>query len=556
MHVIVCACALMCAPCGDSLLPLPHDVIIHEIMADPSPPVSMPEYEFIELRNLSPRTINLAGWKVRGNGGSATLPAFSLAPGGYVVVAPRKGTSLFHPVVDAGSFFALHHEEDLLSLESPSGSVVHAVTVDMRPFSGSFKSSGGWSLEMKDPAFPCAGAVNWAFSNDPSGGTPGRANSVAAQIPEPPLPALLRASSADSLHVRLHFSAPVDSTSASAIAAYASERSIAAAVPEPPAYQTVLLKLGEPMPRGTLFQLRVSGLKDCTGRAMPGSGPVPCGRPSIPENIVITEILPDPQAGTEDFLEVYNKGQYPVELAELRWAVRADDGWKAPSPVVRRPWLLFPGEYLALSAAPEALCRQYACLGRVEAATVPALSAESGGIGLFSVDGRLIDEAMWDRKLHDPGLAITKGVAFERLDFNMPGIAPANWHSAASTAGFGTPGYANSHRAGDGSGGNWCSLAAGAFSPDNDGLDDLAWINWEFPAPGFRLDVRIFDAAGRPVRHLANNISAADKGKLSWNGLADNGLPLPKGSYAVKIAAWNGNGRQLSRKLAVVLLRD
>ncbi len=85
----------------------------------PFAPVSLPEHEFIELRNLSPRTVNLAGWKVRGNGGSATLPAYSLEPGGYVVVAPRKGAPLFQPSVDAGSFFALHNDEDLLSWNPP-----------------------------------------------------------------------------------------------------------------------------------------------------------------------------------------------------------------------------------------------------------------------------------------------------------------------------------------------------------------------------------------------------------------------------------------------------
>lgn len=553
MQVIVCAFALMSAPCGDTSYPLPHDVIIHEIMTDPSPPASLPEYEFVELRNLSPRTVHLAGWKVRGNGGSATLPAYALEPGGYVVVCPRRGAPLFHPSIDAGSFFALHNDEDLLSLESPSGRVIHAVTVDMRLFAASFKSAGGWSLEMKDPAFPCTGPANWAFSTDPSGGTPGKANSVASAIPEPPLPVLIRTTSPDSLHVRLHFSAPVDSASATTIP----DPVFVAATPEPPAYTTVLLQLATPMAAGTIFPVRTAGLKDCTGREMPPGDNIPAGRPAHPAGIVVSEVLPDPAAGTEDFLEIYNNGAHAVELQDLRWSVRADDGgWKAPTPVVRRPYLLFPGEYLALNSSPEALCRQYACLGRMEYAALPALAAEAGRLGLFSRDGQLIDEVSWDRKRHAPELMVTKGVSFERLDFRASGLAPANWHSAASTAGFATPGYANSHQVAGGAGGEWCSVEPKVFRPNNDGIADLAWVSWGFPAPGFRLDVRIFDAGGRQVRHLAAGISAADKGRISWNGLGDNGLPLPGGSYALKVAALSGNGQQLSRKLAVVLLRD
>ncbi len=114
----------------------------------------------------------------------------------------------------------------------------------MRLFAGSFKSSGGWSLEMKDPRYPCAGHSNWAYSNDPSGGTPGRANSAAEGIPEPPLPGLLRSTTPDSQHVRLHFSAPIDSATASA-ATYEG-RSIRSATPERPEFTTILLELGTP----------------------------------------------------------------------------------------------------------------------------------------------------------------------------------------------------------------------------------------------------------------------------------------------------------------------
>ncbi len=101
--------------------------------------------------------------------------------------------------------------------------------------------------------------------------------------------------------------------------------------------------------------------------------------------------------------------------------------------------MLFPGEYIAVTSAPEALCRQYACLGRVERVTIPALSADAGRVGLLSLEGQLLDEVAWDRKFHAPELIVTKGVSFERLDFSASGLEGPNWHSAASTAGYSTP---------------------------------------------------------------------------------------------------------------------
>ncbi|MEY3323713.1 MAG: Lamin Tail Domain, partial [Bacteroidota bacterium] len=40
-----------------------HSLIINEIMADPSPSVQLPLYEWIEIKNNSRETIQLSGWK-------------------------------------------------------------------------------------------------------------------------------------------------------------------------------------------------------------------------------------------------------------------------------------------------------------------------------------------------------------------------------------------------------------------------------------------------------------------------------------------------------------
>ena len=45
------------------------DIVIDEIMADPSPQVNLPNNEWIELRNTSGTTFNLLGWKI----GDATV---------------------------------------------------------------------------------------------------------------------------------------------------------------------------------------------------------------------------------------------------------------------------------------------------------------------------------------------------------------------------------------------------------------------------------------------------------------------------------------------------
>ncbi len=47
-------------------IPKAFDVVIDEILADPTPLVGLPDAEFIEIKNISGGDINLDGWRLSG----------------------------------------------------------------------------------------------------------------------------------------------------------------------------------------------------------------------------------------------------------------------------------------------------------------------------------------------------------------------------------------------------------------------------------------------------------------------------------------------------------
>ncbi|MBO4382332.1 MAG: gliding motility-associated C-terminal domain-containing protein, partial [Bacteroidales bacterium] len=117
-----------------------------------------------------------------------------------------------------------------------------------------------------------------------------------------------------------------------------------------------------------------------------------------------------------------------------------------------------------------------------------------------------------------------------------------NWHSAASTAGFGTPGYENSQKGIDLPRDD-ITVTPQVFSPDNDGFDDYTEFAFNFTQLENRLSIQIFDRQGLPVRMLVNNEYCGAEAVVRWDGTDNNGQLLPSGSYVVLVSWWNADGK-------------
>src|SRR5690554_1984449 len=75
--------------------PLRPMVVFSEVLADPQPPVGLPETPFIELFNRSEQSLQLAGWQLEINGRSCVLDSFELAARSWVVLVPAAKGGLW-----------------------------------------------------------------------------------------------------------------------------------------------------------------------------------------------------------------------------------------------------------------------------------------------------------------------------------------------------------------------------------------------------------------------------------------------------------------------------
>ena len=173
--------------------------------------------------------------------------------------------------------------------------------------------------------------------------------------------------------------------------------------------------------------------------------------------------------------------------------------------------------------------------------------------------GVIIDEIAYSDKWHFALISNTEGVALERINVNDTSTnaanQKANWHSAASNVGFGTPTYKNSQANIDQAVQGDIVVTPEIVSPDNDGMDDFATITYRFPDPGYVANITIFDAQGRPVRYLQRNALNGLNGFYRWDGLGEKNMKLPVGIYIIFVEVFNLQGKAKQFRKTIVLAR-
>jgi hypothetical protein len=546
----------------------PYDVIIDEIMADPNPPVGLPPYEFIELKNTSSHALDLFGWQAGDSIGFATINTHVvLQSDSFLILTGNTAAASFAPygtTLGISNFPALNNEGDQLYIRSREGKTIHAVAYTSSWYHNDIKSKGGWTLEMMDAQNPCSGAGNWTASADSAGGTPARKNAAQAVNKDTQPPVLLSAFAPDSSSIILLFDEPLDSLAASAPAHYIIDGSIGtaqSAVPQAPLFTTVQLKTKTPLKTGTVYMVTANGLTDCMGNLMAGFNTCRTGLASVPDtfDVVINEVLFNPRPGGVDYIELYNRGTKIINLKDVYVASRAASGVLGSEKLVSNDnRLLFPGDYVVTTEDPSIVQQQYLCKNPAAfafVATMPSYPNDQGDVVMLNSRGRVVDELRYDEKWHFGLITNNEGVALERISYHAPTQNASNWHSAATSAGYGTPGYQNSQWATDPQTDAMISITPAIFSPDNDGMDDVATIAYRFPNRGYVCNITIFDANGRPVRYLTHNAICSTGGYFRWDGLDEKNRKLPIGVYVVYTEAFTLQGQTKHWKQAITLAR-
>ena len=548
--------------------PVLYDVVIDELMADPTPQVGLPNNEWIEIKNNSSTSFNLQGWRISDRTGqSGPMPNFILKPDSFLIICTGSAVaamSAFGTTISVTSFPSLNNSGDQLSLRNAQGRLVHFVSYTDKWYQNELKTGGGWSLEMIDTHNPCSGISNWTASRDIKGGTPGRKNSVDAVNADQTPPLLLRAYATDSLSVTLVFDESLDSLNALAIGNYRISDGIGSplrADPLSPVFDHVNLKLGLPLLPDKIYSVVVQSVRDCSGNTIGRANHAQFGitRRADSLDLVINEVLFNPSPTCVDYVEIYNRSKKIANLKNIYIANRNTAGvLSSITPISSENYPFFPGEFMVVTSDAGAVKHNYITLNPdafAETATMPSYNNDKGDVVILNEQGSILDELQYNESWHFKLLNNHEGVALERIDYNAPTQSPDNWHSASASSGYGTPTYANSQSHISEALAGEVRVSPEIISPDNDGHDDYATIDYRFPNPGYIANIIIFDAGGRPVRFLQRNALCGIKGSYRWDGLGEKNQALPVGIYIIFTEVFNLEGKKKQFKEVIVLAK-
>ncbi|TVR84135.1 MAG: hypothetical protein EA409_01555 [Saprospirales bacterium] len=548
-------------------IPLPGDIVINEIHSLPSSTTLIPEVKYVELFNSSDKFLQLGGLRFSDRTRTVTFNQGMLAPGEFLIICDISDVShleSFGRVVGFSGFPIINNTSDDIRLEGQTGDILFSVGYRSDWFDDPLRGSGGYSLELINPFINCQSRVNWRLSEDVSGGSPGRANSVLNENFSPGIPELMFGTYSDAGNLGLHFSVELDRN----ILSQPPELTLSPAelnyeLAFDPLTPNVLEWLFDPQPEtGILYEIELQQMRSCGLDINQGVDRYSFKVPDIPltGDLVINELLYNPPTGVRDFIELKNTSEDRYyRFSDLLIYHRRSNGTEATiRPSIDR--IIAPEDLLTFGRETRLLHSAYDVENPflLQDIDLPALDNNRGSIVLSSFhpdEVVYLDSIAYSENLHDPLLRNRRGISLERTDPNLSPSVPAAWYSAATISGGATPTSENSQRRlpPEQQEEEYFFLASRTFSPDGDGFEDFLQLEYRIDRPGYIANIKVFDMNGNLVNNLVRNKSLGTEGVILWRGENDRGEKARVGIYVILVELHNIDGNRKRQRLTAVL---
>ncbi|MCX7798531.1 MAG: lamin tail domain-containing protein [Melioribacter sp.] len=267
-------------------------------------------------------------------------------------------------------------------------------------------------------------------------------------------------------------------------------------------------------------------------------------------SIVFNEIMYEPETGNAEFIELFNATNDTIQIGGLSLLVNKNK-------IVLLPFFyeFVPQSYF-LIASDSSVFKRYIILDSKNITIDKSLSLLNSGSELILKDvyGNTIDSLYYLPTWHNKNFADVTGKSLERINPYLNTNDRNNWSTSVSNEGA-TPLKQNSIYTAIEKKESKVTISPNPFSPDNDGFEDFAIINFSLANKVSQVRIRVYDSQGRLVRTIENNMPAVSSNSVIFDGLDDSSRPLRVGIYVLFMEIISEDGKIETIKIPIVIAR-
>ena len=313
------------------------------------------------------------------------------------------------------------------------------------------------------------------------------------------------------------------------------------------------LMFNSPFLAGDNYSLDISNIEDLSNNTLDTTIGIIVPDTAIESEIIVNEILFDPYTGGSDYVELYNNSSKIIDLFGYMIA-NFDEGIDNHKNIEKH-FILEPNNYVLFtedSAATAAAYLNRDALVFIEM-DLPTFTNDSSTVYVLNPDSLVLDYFSYNDDMHFNLINDVEGVSLERINATLITNDASNWHSAAESVGWGTPGLENSQNFSGITSNLFFNVDTPVFSPDNDGFEDVAIFSYEMNSPGYVANLVVYDHTGRLITRLLENELLSSSGSTSWDGTLENGEKARIGIYLLYFEAFDLDGNVYPVKKTITL---
>lgn len=531
-------------------------VVITELMADPSPTVGLPEQEYVEIFNQSNVAIVCSDLQLIVGEKAYQLPAKILEPQEFICITSQKAKTEFADTSHMAflkTFPSIANSGQTIALEYNTH-IISSVTFTEEWYSSPFKAEGGWALEKRDTQNLSETRDNWGAAQNHLGGTPGYANSVATTHPDTLQPHITSLHITNDTSIVVSFSENIASNEFTTPLNLSDDNQIYSITELNNSLSHYVLFTSQPLQSNKTYTLTIPETwSDIAGNSFAESSYTFAKTDSLLQRnaIIFTEILFNPAVNEPDFIELYNNSNAYFDLSQVY--LSNNETFYA----IADEFCLFSPHSYALISPDAELYKQRSNLnnGLFITTTLPTMPNDAGTIMVLNRWEEVIDSLTYSATWQADYLTDPEGVSLERIDFNAPTEEASSWVSAATIQTPTTPDIHNSLVQQD-SLSRTFSLASEVITPNADGENDELVLYSADSQKGAQCSVRIYSPNGRLVALVAENLQLGTQAAISWDCTTLKGTLAPNGIYIIHIETLKEGKTTYKEKKSCTILHE